>query len=151
MKGICEGLSRMRWKLSRTVLRGGVTGNGYSLLDSGKAPYYTTTKDASPFSFAGIWESWRAPDGTTIETCAILTTSANSLMALIHDRMPVILQQSEFARWLDPAYKDILHLQNFYHPFPLELMTSWPVAKTVNSPANDLEECIRPLEPSLFE
>ena len=117
---------------------------------SGKAPYYITTKDASPFSFAGIWESWRTPDGTPIETCAILTTPANSLMALIHDRMPVILRQGEFDQWLDPADKDILHLQNFYQPFPSELMTSWPVAKTVNSPANDIEECIRPLEPSLF-
>jgi len=115
-----------------------------------KTPYYITTKDASPFSLAGIWESWSAPDGNSIESCAILTTSSNSLMAMIHDRMPVILHQGEFNRWLDPADKDSLHFQNFYQPFPSELMTSWPVAKIVNSPAHNSEECIRPVEPPLF-
>ena len=71
-------------------------------------------------------------------------------MAMIHDRMPVILHQGEFNRWLDPADKDSLHFQNFYQPFPSELMTSWPVAKIVNSPAHNSEECIRPVEPPLF-
>ena len=60
--GISEGLSRMSWKLSRTVLRGGVTGNGDALLGKGekggKQPYYVTIPSAEPFAFAGLWETW---------------------------------------------------------------------------------------------
>ena len=109
---------------------------------TGKVPYYITTTDGSPFSFAGIWESWQAPEGDVIETCAILTTGANSLMTPIHDRMPVILHQGEFDRWLDPADKDSQHFQRFYKPFPPELMSSWRVSTIVNSPAHDSSENI---------
>ena len=93
--GICEGLSRVSWKLSRTVLRGGITGNGDSLLDKAikgqkaKQPYAIAMKDGSPFGLGGLWENWKEPaSGEWIRTFAVITTDANELVAEIHDRMP---------------------------------------------------------------
>ena len=40
--------------------------------------------------YAGLWESWKSPEGEVVESCSILTTEANSLIAAIHDRMPVL-------------------------------------------------------------
>ena len=125
-----------------------VPASGYfewSATPSGKIPHYISTRDGSPFSFAGIWESWTATDGTVLESCSILTTSANTLMASIHDRMPVILHQGEFDRWLDPGETDPRHLRHFYQPYPSELLQAWVVAKFVNSPTHDSDECIQPL------
>jgi len=114
----------------------------------GKQPYYITMRDGSPFSFAGIWDSWTAPDGSELESCSILTTSANTLMASIHDRMPVILYQGEFDRWLDPGNTDPRHLQHFYQPYPPELMTAWQVSRQVNSASHNAADCIQAIEPS---
>ncbi len=53
--------------------------------------------------FAGLWETWRGDDGTTLETCTIITTAANEFMQPLHDRMPVIVAREDYRRWLDPA------------------------------------------------
>lgn len=112
---------------------------------SGKIPHYITMRDNSPFSFAGIWDSWRSENGEDLETCAILTTGANSLMAQIHDRMPVILHSGEFDLWLDRTVTDPLSLQRLYQPYPADLMQSWQVSTIVNSPTHDSPECLQPL------
>jgi len=145
MMGISEGLSRMRWKLSRTVLRGGVTGNGGSLLgshDGKKVPYYVSAADGSPLAFAGIWDGWKAPDGSLVESFSILTTSANSMVATIHDRMPVILHHQEYALWLDRKTTDPGQLTHLYQPYPTDLLRAWPVSTIVNSVRNDTPACI---------
>lgn len=111
----------------------------------GKFPQYITMQDGSPFAFAGIWESWNTPQGEILESCAIMTTTANSLMSKIHDRMPVILHQTDFDLWLDCLVNEPLEAEQLYQPFPAELMQAWPVSKLVNSPAHDAEECIQPL------
>jgi putative SOS response-associated peptidase YedK len=64
-------------------------------------------KDWEPFAFAGLWDRWQAQDGTTLETCTILTTAANQLLADIHDRMPVILSPESYDLWLDPGFRDV--------------------------------------------
>ena len=83
----------MSWKLSSTVLRGGTDGNAGSLLDSrrvkAKQAFHFGLQDDSLFAFAGLWDRWRGSDGTTLETCTILTTTPNQLLADMHDRMPV--------------------------------------------------------------
>jgi putative SOS response-associated peptidase YedK len=66
-----------------------------------KVPRYLRLKDGAPMVFAGLWECWKAPDGEIIESCTILTTTANSLIEALHDRMPVILKPEDFAVWLD--------------------------------------------------
>ncbi len=55
-----------------------------------------------PIALAGIWEGWQSPNGSEIETAAILTTSANAMLSAIHDRMPVIVEPRDFDSWLAP-------------------------------------------------
>lgn len=118
----------------------------WSTTPDGKIPHYITLRDELPLAIAGIWETWKFPDGQELESCAILTTAANSLLAGIHDRMPVILHQVEFALWLDRTVNDPHKLQNLYLPYPSELMQRWKVSPLVNSPAHDSIECVQPLQ-----
>jgi putative SOS response-associated peptidase YedK len=94
----------VRWKLSRTVLRGAVGGNAARLLDKKdgktKTPFCFTMADDSIFAFAGLWETWKNPAGQLIETCSIITTTPNSLLQDVHDRMPVILPDEAYDQWL---------------------------------------------------
>ena len=65
-------------------------------------PIYISLQDHQPFAFAGLWEHWKGANGTKIESCTIITTEANELLGEIHDRMPVILPEQDYDRWLDP-------------------------------------------------
>ncbi|MCP2501329.1 MAG: SOS response-associated peptidase [Deltaproteobacteria bacterium] len=113
--------------------------------ERGKQPYFVRMRDERIFAFAGLWDRWESPDDGIIETCAILTTAANAVLAPIHDRMPVILPQAEYARWLDPALKDPDSLSPLLVPFPPEEMLAIPVSPRVNAPSTDDEKCIAPL------
>jgi putative SOS response-associated peptidase YedK len=111
-----------------------------------KIPHYITIWDGSPLAFAGLWDSWKTPEGESLETCAILTTSANSLMAPIHDRMPVILHHTEFDLWLDRAANNPEKLQRLCQPYPAELLQEWEVSTMVNNPAHETPETITPVQ-----
>jgi putative SOS response-associated peptidase YedK len=111
-----------------------------------RQPYAVAMKDGSPFGLAGIWENWRRP-GTEewVRTFAIITTTANELVSLIHDRMPVILHAKDYERWLrsvEPDPRDLLV------PYPAEPMTMWPISTRVNSPAKDDPDVLTPLPTS---
>lgn len=67
-----------------------------------KQPYLIRRPMQGPIALAGIWEGWQSPNGSEIETAAILTTSANAVLAAIHDRMPVIVEPRDFGAWLAP-------------------------------------------------
>lgn len=112
---------------------------------AGKQPLFYRMKDKKPFAFAGLWESWRRGDAPELNSCTILTTTANTLVAAAHDRMPVILARDDYRRWLDPDTPGQA-LDELFVPFPPDLMTAFPVSRLVNSPANDTPTCIRPLE-----
>ena len=114
-------------------------------LKRGKQPYYIHLVDGGPFAFAGLWEEWADPDGSVIETCTILTTSANELMADLHDRMPVILDRSAYELWLDATVQDTRILVPLLRPFPSERLAAHPVSTWVNSPRNDDQDCIKPV------
>jgi len=113
---------------------------------AGKEPWYITLKDRPVFAFAGLWERWKDPEGDEVLSCAIITIAANEFMQPIHHRMPVILPAGAEARWLDPALKDRAALEALLIPYPANLMQAHPVARTVNSPRNDSEQCMLPLE-----
>jgi putative SOS response-associated peptidase YedK len=66
-----------------------------------KRPFHITRADGALFAFAGLWSIWHAPDGGTLRTCTILTRAANSAVAPLHDRMPVILDPRHESLWLD--------------------------------------------------
>jgi len=67
-----------------------------------KQPYRIFRPSGEPLAMAGIHETWSSRDGSEIDTCAILTTSANATLSAIHDRMPVILDPLDFDAWLAP-------------------------------------------------
>lgn len=119
-----------------------------------KQPFSIGMADDSTFSFAGLWETWLAPDGNAIETCTILTTTPNALVADVHRRMPAILKREDYERWLDPGIKNPSILAGCLAPFEAASMKKYPVSTRVNHPQNDDQECAQeisvPLTPTLF-
>jgi putative SOS response-associated peptidase YedK len=109
-----------------------------------KTPFYIRMKTGEPFAFAGLWESWNAPDGSQVLSCAIITTTPNTLVAAIHNRMPVILPREAYERWLEPGEQDPAQLQPLIRPYPEEAMLAYPVSTLVNHPENDVAACIQP-------
>jgi putative SOS response-associated peptidase YedK len=97
-------------------------------------------------AFAGLWESWQSPDGAELETCTILTTKANSLVADLHDRMPVILEPDQFHPWLDTDLQDVGLLRQLMQPYDPAAMTYFPVSQSLNSVANEGSELAVPIE-----
>lgn len=112
---------------------------------SGKIPHYITMRDGTPLALAGIWDSWKSHDGETLETFAILTTTANSLIATLHDRMPVLLHPTEFELWLDRSTNNPEKLRRLYQPYPSELLREWEVTTLVNNPNNESPETVVPV------
>jgi len=110
-----------------------------------KIPHFIHLKTHGVFAFAGLWDEWHAPDGSTVRSCTIITTTPNQLMAPIHDRMPVILHPTDYAQWLDASPQTPESLQPLIRPFPAELMEAHPVSTLVNSPATDRAECVVPV------
>ncbi len=103
-------------------------------------------KEAPLFAMAGLWEQWQGPDGTELETCSVLTTSANALLESIHPRMPVILEPSQFNRWLSSERTPIPQLESLLQTFPAEEMEVFPVSSYVNKVVHDSPECIVPIQ-----
>lgn len=108
-----------------------------------KVPHFIKLKSGRPFAFAGLWERWQSPDGSEIKSATIITTRANSLVASIHDRMPVILSPSAYRQWLNPEPSIPVDLNGLLIAYPADEMTAYPVSMEVNSPANDRLECIQ--------
>lgn len=117
----------------------------WSRIDGSKQPWYVRLKEDAPMGIAGLWESWRTPDGEVMESFCLLTTAANSLMAPIHERMPVIIPRDEFSIWLSPNLHDPLQLSRLYEPFPADALTAFRVSTLVNNPSHDAAACIQPL------
>jgi len=108
-----------------------------------RCPVYFRLKNGKPFAFAGLWEGTRV-GGELAKTCTIITTNSNSLIEPIHDRMPVILMEEDYKRWLDAAEKEPEDLLAMLRPFPAQEMEAVEVSKLVNSPKNEGPECIEP-------
>lgn len=109
----------------------------------GKQPYNFGLATGSVFAFAGLWDRWRDPKSNIVETCTILTTRPNSLVAHVHDRMPAILGVEDYDCWLDPGITDAKAVVDCLKPFDASLMKKYPVSPRVNRPENDDEECAR--------
>jgi putative SOS response-associated peptidase YedK len=95
------------------------------------------------FSFAGLWERWHDPEGEEVQSCTILTTTANEVMQPIHERMPVILDPSAEEQWLDPrASADAL--RSLCVPFAADQMEAFAVNPYVSNARNEGPRCIEP-------
>lgn len=110
----------------------------------GKQPFHIRRKDGGLFAFAGLWEEWKSPDGSPLQTCTIITVEPNELMAPIHNRMPAILEREDEKVWLDAASnsKDVFALVSLLRPHSPEKFEAFPVSRAVNSPSSDLPSLI---------
>ena len=117
-----------------------------------KQPFHIRLRSQEPFAFAGLWETWTAPDGSELQSCTLITTEANELMATVHDRMPVILAPEDYAQWLgtgkDADAREIDQLQHLLRPFDAELMEAYPVSQQVNNPQVEGPAGIAPIASS---
>ncbi|QXJ36995.1 Putative SOS response-associated peptidase YedK [Parageobacillus caldoxylosilyticus] len=109
-----------------------------------KIPYRFTLRNGEPFAFAGLWERWDK-QGEPLYTCTIITTTANELVSTIHERMPVILPPERQEAWMDPRLEDSDYVKSLLQPYPAEEMKMYEVSTIVNSPKNDVMECIEPV------
>ena len=114
-------------------------------VNGSKQPMYIHPADGGVFALAGLWETWHSAGGSMIESCTIITTTPNELVAPIHDRMPVIVEPPDFDLWLNPGDRpgDGLHL---LRPYPPEKMATYPVTTLVNNPRNEDPGCIEPTQ-----
>ena len=101
-----------------------------------RQPYWIAPPDGALFGIAGLWERWTAPDGSRLESCALLTTAANGRIAPLHDRMPAILAAAHYALWLDPA-QDVAALAALLAPLADDALGLRPVSPRVNRIEND--------------
>jgi putative SOS response-associated peptidase YedK len=114
-----------------------------------RQPFLVRREDGTPLALAGVWDRWRPPaePGATerpprLETCSIVTVDPQAEVAVLHDRMPLILPREQWDAWLDPERKDPAQIVPLLerHDAPLVV---FPVSERVNSPVND--------DPSLVE
>lgn len=115
-----------------------------------RQPFFFERTDAAPFAFAGLWDVWERPEGY-LETCTILTTSANEEVAPVHDRMPVILEPSDWEAWLDPDEHRTEILRPLLRPYAAGALRAYRVSPRMNDVRFQGPECVQPIEgPSLF-
>jgi putative SOS response-associated peptidase YedK len=99
---------------------------------SGKKPFAIVRNDGEPVALGGMWETWQS-GGETLRTFATLTTEANPSLALIQDRMPVIIERADWPLWLGEEDGDATAL---LRPLPADRLRIWPVERTVNNVRN---------------
>ena len=110
-----------------------------------KRPFYFHMRDGEPFAVAGLWEVWEG-DGVRLETCTLLTTEANTLLAPYHERMPVILGPEAYDLWLDAEVRRSEWLRPLLRPYPEGEMSAHAVSLLVNSPSHDDPRCVEPFD-----
>jgi putative SOS response-associated peptidase YedK len=108
-----------------------------------KTPMRIHIRGEEPFVFAGLWDAWKKPDETEIESHTIVTCEPNNLMQPIHNRMPVILKSENYDQWLDPKNEDVEGLAKLLMPYPEKEMATFPVSTLVNNPKFDDPRCVK--------
>jgi putative SOS response-associated peptidase YedK len=139
---------RTAWKAGRRCL---VIADGYyEWRGADKQPFAVALANRGPMTFAGLWDQWRAGDGGTLNSFAIITTAANDLLAPLHDRMLALLPPDRWAAWLGehrcgetPATE--AELKAMLWPYPGAAMAFWPVDRRVGNVRNDSPELFAPL------
>jgi putative SOS response-associated peptidase YedK len=114
-----------------------------------RIPHFIQREDGDVFAFAGLWDRWWPAAGDReryVDTFTIVTTAANARLQPLHDRMPVILDPADYARWLDPeAHPEELR-RHLLRPAPNDLLAITEVDPRVNSVKNDDADLIRAVQ-----
>lgn len=116
-----------------------------------KQPFFMAPKDGHGLAFAGLYEFWSdpaVPDAPTLTTATIITLPSSGELERIHDRMPLVLSSSNWARWLDPSVTDPNDLLVTWDEAAGEHLELRPVSTQVNSVRNDGPELIDRVQPA---
>jgi putative SOS response-associated peptidase YedK len=114
-------------------------------LGKDRQPYAVALADRRVMAMAGLWESWRSPDGERLRSFAIVTTAANALLAPVHDRMPVILGPENWPLWLGEAPANPARLKALLVPYPADDIVMWPVDRRVGNVKNNDPSLVEPV------
>jgi putative SOS response-associated peptidase YedK len=115
--------------------------------DGKKQPYFIHFTDNRIFAFAGLYDIHRAADGADLHTYTIITTTPNTTLAPLHDRMAVILKPEDEAEWLDPGVTDPFQVTRLLRPYEISDIEAYPIGPQVNRPAYDAPDLLSPLGP----
>jgi len=118
---------------------------GPSTASSPKQPWFVHRIDGFPLAVAGLWEFQSDNDGRTLRTCTVVTVPANADLAPVHHRMPAVLAEDDWDRWLDPATSDRATLEEILAPPPDGLLALHPVDRRVNDAREKGRELTAPV------
>jgi putative SOS response-associated peptidase YedK len=110
-----------------------------------KQPFYATARVGDFVAMAGLVDCWQDGPDSRVLSVAVITTVPNAVMAPIHDRMPVILDQSDHDAWLDVTNHDVHALKKLLVPAPDGSIQAWRVGAGVNRAGNEGPELIVPV------
>jgi putative SOS response-associated peptidase YedK len=120
-----------------------------------KQPFAIALKSGEPYAFAGLWERWKdRKAGADLLTFTVITTDPNEVVEQLHDRMPCIIPEKDYDRWLDVECPRLP--TDLLRPYDADRMTAWKVDKRIGNVRNDTpdllqEQLAAPEEPSLFK
>lgn len=117
--------------------------------ESGQRPqaYWVKPRHGKMVAFAGLMETWSSADGSEVDTAAILTCEASPSFAHIHHRMPVVIEEQDFSRWLDCKNQEPRHVKDLMVSPPDDYFDVIPVSDLVNKVANTGPEIQARVEP----
>lgn len=114
--------------------------------------YWLRPRDGGLVAFGGLMETFAEPGGSEIDTAAILTTAASADVASIHERMPLVICQQDFSRWLDCRTQEPRHVADLLRPAEPDFFEAVPVSDRVNKVAHvgpELQEAVAPVEDAI--
>jgi putative SOS response-associated peptidase YedK len=114
---------------------------------SRRRPYFVRSLDGAPLAFAGLYETWRGPDGTPLTSCTVITTTAAGDLPDLHERSPVILSRRDWTRWLDPSGA-AADLSGLLAPAPAGTLVAHQVDPAVGNVRNNRPDLVEPLAPA---
>jgi putative SOS response-associated peptidase YedK len=117
----------------------------WSEVSGRRQPFHLRRADGAPFAMAGLYERWRPAEGEALDSCTVITTQANALLAPLHDRMPVIVPAGSWEAWLDPDRRDVEALAPLLVPAPVDGWLAYPVDPRVNRARHDEPGNVEPL------
>jgi len=123
------------WKAGHRCLV--VTDGFYEWRKPDKQPFAIACMGGALTVMAGLWDEWKSPQGERIKSCTIITTDANDLLMPIHDRMPVILNPTDWPKWLGEELAHESELRALLGPYPSTGLHLWPVSKRVGNVKNN--------------
>jgi putative SOS response-associated peptidase YedK len=113
--------------------------------ETGKQPYAIGLAGRRLMALAGLWDSWRSPQGERVRSFTIVTTPPNELCSQLHNRMPVVLKPEAWPTWLGEEPAEVPRLKALLAPYRDNDMICWPVSARVGNVKNNDPSLIEPI------